>query len=122
VNLQNDVRQEPMLAHTGSALKRPALSRRLQVFHMRTNTAPLAISAALVMLVAAAPVRLHLLDVGYAKQHEAPIGSHAQAYSRLGARIAVQPNDVVKDGVVIGRDPDPFIRAEMLRHYGVGGP
>ena len=50
------------------------------------------------------------------------MGSHAQAYSRLGARIVVQPGDVVNDGVVIGRDPDPLIRAEMLRHYGVGGP
>jgi hypothetical protein len=74
------------------------------------------------MLVAANFSQLHLLDAAYAKQHETPTGSYARAYSRSGARIAVQPDDVVKDGVVIGRDPDPFIREEMLRHFGVGGP
>ena len=107
---------------TGSAQKQPALRRLLHVFNRRTNNAQLAISAALVMLSAASFSQPHLLVASYAKQHEAPTGSYARAYSRLGARIAVQPHDVVKDGVVIGRDPDPFIREEMLRHYGVGGP
>jgi len=110
-----------MLARIGFTLEQPTLRRLLQVFHMRTNKAPLAMAFALVILIAVEPAQLHLLDVAYAKQQEAPIGNYAQAYSRLGARIAVQPDDVVKDGVVIGRDPDPFIREEMLRHYGVGG-
>jgi hypothetical protein len=96
--------------------------RLLLIFHMRTIKAPLAISAAFVMLIAAEPAQLPLLDTTYSTQHSAPKESHALAYSRLGPRVAVQPDDVVKDGVVIGRDPDPFIREEMLRHYGVGGP
>jgi hypothetical protein len=111
-----------MLFRTGSTPKQPALRRLLQVFYMRTNKAPLAIAAALVILTATNSSQLHLLDAAYARQHVAPTGSYARAYSRLGARTAVQPDDVVKDGVVIGRDPDPFIREEMLRHYGVGGP
>jgi hypothetical protein len=121
VNLEYDVRREAMLARAGSTQKQPALRRLLHVFHMRA-TAPLAISAVLVMLNAANSAQLHLLHTAYAKQREAPERSYARAYSRLGARVAVQPYDVVKDGVVIGRDPDPFIRGEMLRHYGVGGP
>ena len=111
-----------MLSRTGSAQKQPALRRLLHIFNMRTNKAPLAISVALVMPIAANFSQRHLLDAAYAKQHEAPARSYARAHSRLGARIAVQPDDVVRDGVVIGRDPDPFVREEMLRHYGVGGP
>jgi hypothetical protein len=122
VNLQNEACREPTFSRTGSTLKQPDLRRLLQIFCLRTNNAPRGLSAALVMLAAANFSQLHLLDATYARQHEAPTGSYARAYSRLGARIAVQPHDVVKDGVVIGRDPDPFIREEMLRHYGVGGP
>jgi hypothetical protein len=122
VNLQNEARREPTFSRTGCTRSQPDLRRLLQIFCLRTNKAPLGLSAALIMLIAANFSQLHLLDAAYAKQHEAPTASYARAYSRLGARVAVQPNDVVKDGVVIGRDPDPFIRAEMLRHYGVGGP
>jgi hypothetical protein len=122
VSLRNEARPDSVPSRTGSTQKQPTLRRLLDVFHMRTNETPLAISAALVMLIAAKAAQPHLLDAAHATQHEAPMGSHARAYSRLGARIAVQPNDIVKNGVVIGRDPDPFIREEMLRHYGVGGP
>jgi hypothetical protein len=35
----------------------------------------------------------------------------------------VVDSDVVRSGDrMIGRDPDPFIRGEMLRHYGTGYP
>src|SRR5882762_7540236 len=111
-----------MRAHNGSALKQPALRVLLQVFHTRTSMAPLAIFGALVMLIAANSAQLHLIAAVYAKQREAPEAGYGRAYSRLGTRTAIQPDDVVKDGVMIGRDPDPFIREEMLRHYGVGGP
>jgi hypothetical protein len=93
--------------------KQPALRRLLDALRKRANKLPLATFAAAAMLIAANGAQLHAFD--------APWGS-AHAYSRLGPRVAVQPDDVVKDGVVIGRDPDPFIRGEMLRHYGVGGP
>jgi hypothetical protein len=108
-----------MRARTGSTLKQPTLHRLLQVFHIHTSKAPPAIFA-LGMLIAANSAQLHLIDAAYAKQREAPEASYGRAYSRLGTRTAIQPDDVVKDGVVIGRDPDPFIREEMLRHYGVG--
>ena len=111
-----------MLSRTGSTRKQLDLRQLLQIFRLRTNKAPLAISAALVMSIAANFSQLHLFDAAYSEQHEAPTGSYARAYSRLGPRIAVQPDDVLKDGVLIGRDPDPFIREEMLRHHGVGGP
>ena len=111
-----------MFSRTGSTRKQSDLRRLLHMFCVRTNNAPRGLSAALVMLAAANVSQLHLLDAAHANQLEAPTESYARAYSRLGARIAVQPDDVVKDGVVIGRDPDPFIREEMLRHYGVGGP
>ena len=31
--------------------------------------------------------------------------------------ITTHPNDVRSGSRVIGRDPDPFIRGEILRHY-----
>jgi hypothetical protein len=34
----------------------------------------------------------------------------------------IHPNDVVAGGRIIGRDPDPFIRGEILRHYHSGWP
>jgi hypothetical protein len=94
----------------------------LQVFHTRASMAPLAIFGVSVMLIAANSAQLHLIDAVYAKQRKVPEVTYGRAYSRLGARTAIQPHDVVKDDIMIGRDPDPFIREEMLRHYGVGGP
>jgi hypothetical protein len=39
-----------------------------------------------------------------------------------GPRVRVQPNDVVTNGRDIGRDPDPFIRDQLLRDYNSGKP
>jgi hypothetical protein len=36
--------------------------------------------------------------------------------------ITPHPNDVRSGNRVIGRDPDPFIRGEILRHYNSGWP
>ena len=41
------------------------------------------------------------------------------AYSHSGPLETIEPDDVV-DGLVIGRDPAPFIREELRRH-GAGG-
>ena len=38
----------------------------------------------------------------------------------FGPRVRVQPNDVVSGERIVGRDPDPFIRVEILRHYNNG--
>jgi hypothetical protein len=100
-----------MLSFDSPTRKQPASRRLLDTLRSRTKV-PLAILT-FAMLIAADGAQRHAFD--------APWGS-AHAYSRLGPRVQVQPDDVVKDGVVIGRDPDPFIRGEMLRHYGVGGP
>ena len=36
--------------------------------------------------------------------------------------ITTHPNDVRSGSRVIGRDPDPFIRGEILRHYNSSWP
>ena len=38
-----------------------------------------------------------------------------------GPRVTVQPGDVVSGDRLIGRDPDPFIRDQLLRGYNSGG-
>jgi hypothetical protein len=37
-----------------------------------------------------------------------------------GHRVTVKPGDVVTGGRVIGADPDPFIRDQLLRDYDSG--
>jgi hypothetical protein len=63
-------------------------------------------------------------------------GANAQAYAQVcefynaqanpnygfGPCVTVQPGDVVSGSRVIGRDPDPFIRNQLLREYHSGGP
>jgi len=39
---------------------------------------------------------------------------------RFGPRVHVQPNDVVSGHSVIGRDPDPFVRDQLLREFNSG--
>jgi hypothetical protein len=107
-----------MLPIVNSTQKQPALRRLLNIVLHRTDKAAPILFAALALLMANDAQR-HALGAAWPERYVAP---EAHAYSRLGPRVTVQPDDVVKDGVVIGRDPDPFIRGEMLRHYGVGGP
>jgi hypothetical protein len=38
----------------------------------------------------------------------------------FGPRVTVQPGDVVSGNKVIGRDPDPSIRNQLLREYDSG--
>jgi hypothetical protein len=38
----------------------------------------------------------------------------------FGPRVTVQPGDVVTGGRVIARDPDPFVRDQLLREYDSG--
>ncbi|MGB7778281.1 MAG: hypothetical protein WBL77_16520 [Pseudolabrys sp.] len=48
----------------------------------------------------------------------------AQANPRygFGPRVTAQPGDVISGNRQIGRDPDPFIRDQMLREYNSGRP
>jgi hypothetical protein len=41
---------------------------------------------------------------------------------RFGPRVNVRPGDVISGDSVIGRDPDPFIRDQLLREYDSGRP
>ena len=51
----------------------------------------------------------------------APLGyaynTQANPNYGFGPLVAVQPTDVVSGNRIVGRDPDPFIRGEILRHY-----
>ncbi len=85
-----------------------------------------AISAVLALPIAAEPAQAqeHLSYEAARKRHAAPTAYDAQAnpHYGFGPRVIVQPNDVVSGNRVIGRDPDPFIRGEILRHYDSGWP
>jgi hypothetical protein len=39
----------------------------------------------------------------------------------FGPCVTIQPGDVVSGNRMIGRDPDPFIRNQLLREYNSGG-
>ena len=38
-----------------------------------------------------------------------------------GAPVRVEPGDVIEDGEVVGRDPDPNIRTQLERAHSPGG-
>jgi hypothetical protein len=59
---------------------------------------------------------------GYARRDrdaDAPTVYNTQAnpHYGFGPRVRVQPNDVISGDRLIGRDPDPFIRGQILRNY-----
>ena len=59
---------------------------------------------------------------GYARRGrdaDAPTVYNTQAnpHYGFGPRVRVQPNDVISGDRLIGRDPDPFIRGQILRNY-----
>jgi hypothetical protein len=77
-------------------------------------------SATLVMLIAAQYLS-H--EAAYAqRRHAAPEAYDTRANPNygFGPRVTVSPNDVVAGDRVIGSDPDPFIRGELLRNYNSG--
>ena len=86
---------------------------------MKTLVAKMALAAsvALATLIAAEaasaqPVRHQTAPEAYDVQANPNYG--------FGPRVTVQPNDVVSGGRVIGRDPDPFVRDQILRGYNSG--
>jgi hypothetical protein len=85
-------------------------------------------SAALAMLIVAEAAQAQeypSYERASARQYRAaPEAYDAQGNPRygFGPRVTVQSNDVVSGHSVIGRDPDPFIRGEILRHYHSGWP
>jgi hypothetical protein len=85
-------------------------------------------SAALAMLIAAEAAQaqeFQSIETAYVHRHHAA----SEAYDTqgnpnygFGPRVTPGPDDVVSGNRVIGRDPDPFIRGEILRHYDSGWP
>ena len=46
--------------------------------------------------------------------------TQANPYYGFGPRVCVHPHDVVSGDRIVGRDPDPFIRGQLLRAYNSG--
>jgi hypothetical protein len=46
--------------------------------------------------------------------------TQANPYYGFGPRVCIQPTDVVSGDRIVGRDPDPFIRGQLLRAYHSG--
>lgn len=98
---------------------------------MRTLATRLALVAAVGLATLAAGEAAYARDY---RSHEAYVhrrspapygyGYNAQANPTygFGPLVPINPNDVVAGGRIIGRDPDPFIRGEILRHYHSGWP
>ena len=79
--------------------------------------AALAASMTLMSLIAADAAHAQASDMLYAQNNRAVPGGYQSGY---GPRVAPQPNEVMTGR--IGRDPDPFIRGEILRHYNSSWP
>ena len=78
------------------------------------SRAALAASMTLMSLIAAGAAHAQASDMLYAQNNRAVPGGYQSGY---GPRVAPQPNEVTTGNRRIGRDPDPFIRGEILRHY-----
>jgi hypothetical protein len=79
----------------------------------------LAVSVALATLVAAAGA------ASAQPRHQAGstvYDAQANPIYGFGPRTTVQPGDVISGNRLIARDPDPFIRDQLLRDYNSGRP
>jgi hypothetical protein len=77
----------------------------------------LATSVALATLIAAEAASAQT------RRHQAApeaYDAEANPHYGFGPRVTVQPNDVVSGHSVIGRDPDPSIRNQLLREFDSG--
>ena len=84
---------------------------------MLVTKVALAASVALATLIAAEAASAQPLS------HRAAPGAYdtqANPNYGFGPRVTVQPNDVISGDRVIGRDPDPFVRDQILRGYNSG--
>ena len=85
-------------------------------------------SAALTVLIGAtgayAESNRRAPDVTYGQQDRGTaIDTQATGEEGIsGPRVKVTPGDVIDGGRVIGADPDPFIRDQLLREYNSGRP
>lgn len=82
----------------------------------------LMLSAALAIAIAAGPASAQTASSRRNYGGPTAYDSQANPHYGFGRRVPVQPHDVVTGDRIIGRDPDPFIRGELLRHYNSGWP
>jgi hypothetical protein len=78
-----------------------------------------------VLLALATLITAESAYAGDAQRYRAPLTAYnAQGNPNygFGPRVRVHPHDVIAGNSIIGRDPDPFIRGELLRHYHSGYP
>jgi hypothetical protein len=78
----------------------------------------LAASIALATLAAAVPASAQPRHQAGSTVYDA----QANPIYGFGPRTTVQPGDVVSGDRLIARDPDPFIRDQLLRDYNSGRP
>jgi hypothetical protein len=87
-------------------------------------TGMLVTSIALAMLVGTEGAYARNADATYGRQDRGTAidtqGTGEEGIS--GPRVRVKPGDVLTGGRVIGADPDPFIRSQLLRDYDSGSP
>ena len=57
---------------------------------------------------------------GYGQRPLTAYNAQANPNYGFGPRVRVHPHDVIAGNSIIGRDPDPFIRGEILRAYHSG--
>jgi hypothetical protein len=89
---------------------------------MRRLVSTIAVNTALlVTLVTAASAYAQTSEADYAQTRE-EYQRRAPAYAddscqtgEYGPPVRVQPGDVVEDGEIVGRDPDPNIRTQLGR-------
>ena len=76
--------------------------------------------------VLAALATLAAAEPAYAGGHQrrqscqTAYNTQANPYYGFGPRVCVHPHDVVSGDRIVGRDPDPFIRGQLLRAYHSG--
>jgi hypothetical protein len=81
-----------------------------------------ALLAALVAAESAYAQTREVFDEQSAPARAAPatVDDSCQTWS-YGPPVRVEPGDVIEDGEVVGRDPDPNIRTQLEREHSPGG-
>ena len=76
----------------------------------------LGVFAAVAALIAAEPAYAG----GRHQSCQTAYNTQANPYYGFGPRVCIHPHDVVSGNRIVGRDPDPFIRGQLLRAYHSG--
>ena len=54
-------------------------------------------------------------------RHRAPATDDFWESGEYGPPVRVRPGEVIEDGQIVGRDPDPNIRSQLQREYPPAG-